>query len=112
MANEAPKETTEIGTAIIDYHEDGTVAQASFIPAARVTNLTAVQAVLNRVVPKTAEDIKVQAETVFAEWFNAVQELEDIDREIGRIEAIVLECVKWANERPRHCKIRFDFVTN
>ncbi len=104
-------EDIPIGTAIVDYDEEGHAIAARFVPVLRVTDISKLEGGL---VQHTAADktaVERNAQTVMAEWFTHVETVEIWDREEREITSRVKSCLAWPNGKPKQCQIEFTLST-
>lgn len=104
---QAIKTPITIGEVVLSYDVDGQPINAVFNPAIRVTD-TSVK--FDRLTKATsASEVKDQAQTILSDWFTHVEAFELTDREEGFIDSEMVECLKWDNDLPKKCTIRFIF---
>ena len=100
-----------IGTATIRYDEEGNLTSATFAPEVHPTVVSKIdQELLKADKAHTADDAKRHAETVLAEWYGWLWDIELADREEGRVEGEIVNCIKWPNDVPQECVVRLYFV--
>lgn len=97
----------EIGIAEISYDKDGKLIAADFVPTKHITDLAKLCKDLEQIKPDSADAVQRQGEVILAEWFSHMNAIELADREKYHIVSEMLICMKWANQKPKYCRIRF-----
>lgn len=101
-------EDIKIGLVTINYNEDGSVSHTKFEPAAEVVTNPENLAQLLRLPPTdNAEVLKKNAQSVVANWYTKVGDIDLIDHfEYGFV-STVKECVKYGSGQIKKCVIDF-----
>lgn len=103
-----------IGQAVILFNEEGKAVGSMFTPEGiKINNLAMFAEVGEVLAPvegnKGQENIRKAAETVFAAWFNKMNEIELADREKFEIVTEVLKCEEYSPGKVKSCTIAFIF---
>lgn len=103
--------TLKIGTAKIRYNKDGTVASAKFTPAMKIEIEKNLMNDVARTVNQPANEIQLknQADTILASWFDQVNKIELADREKYEIVSNIVLCNKFANDAVKIVHIEYEF---
>lgn len=100
----------EIGRVVLKYNEEGKVVETHFEPTMRIQ---ADQTLLNQLetikADKDDKIVKANADLVFANWFNKMNEIELADREKYEVASEITECKKDTKGLVRVCSIRYIF---
>lgn len=101
----------EIGIVTLYYNEDGSFKTADFRPTMKITIHSELMNELFSIETQKGEDIvKEQANSVFATWFQRMNDIELADREKYEIATeMVAPCERYENGVVSKCEMRFIF---
>jgi hypothetical protein len=110
MDNTQIMETQEIGKVVLVYSEDGEFDHAYFIPTMEFKADQELMSRFKEVECKSDEDkIISDASSVFAAWFQKMNEIELADRAQYHIEPELISCEKHSNGKVSKVQIKFVF---
>lgn len=96
----------KIGTVVMVYDEQGNpMTGSSFVPSITLNEGSTTE--LTNIKGATAEDIKVNADLVMANWFNSISNIELADREEWQIVSEIARCEKYPSGSPYLCIIDY-----
>lgn len=106
-----PIEQKEIGVAVLNYDGNGAFVNATFTPTIGVEMDAKDMEFFKKVDCNQSEDnIKAEAEAVFATWFQSLNEVELADREFYTIATeLTRPCEYWDNGKIKSVSPRFIF---
>lgn len=96
-----------IGTATIEYDQNGKAVWSEFIPDMPLRSTESLSKQLATVKQGDEEAIKANASLIMAAWFNQVTEIELADREEFKISEKIVDCVKFDTGEIKKCSIQF-----
>jgi len=99
----------EIGYATVEYDENGKAKGASFNPTMKVKLGSLELKGLMSVSANNTDAFLRNAETVFASFFNKMNEIELADRSEYQIKSEQTLCERWPNGNVKICQVKFTF---
>jgi hypothetical protein len=101
--------STQIGIATITYDNTGMAMSATFEHSLKISSSDSVINSLKTIKQRDVPTMTENAETVMAEWFTKMNEVELADRDQYKISGEVVECEMNGKGMPKRIRISFSF---